>query len=79
MIEYTPLHGFHDLREWALPDKTFRLLAQAQEILSKAASKAEHLRTVQPDLWQRYRELAAAYQRVLFRYPHVGQQLSLFD
>ena len=63
--EYTPLPGFYDLREYKLPRKEFRILAEAQRLLY---SLELHRRKGNPVPLE-IRNLSGEYQQILSRYP----------
>lgn len=63
--EYTPLPGFYDLREYKLPRKVFRELAEIQRLLYSWELHRRKGYSVPREI----RELSASYQQLLFQYP----------
>lgn len=63
--EYTPLPGFYDLRDYELPRKEFRTLAEAQRLLYSWEVHRRRGHPVPPEI----RNLSGEYQQRLSQYP----------
>lgn len=67
--DYRPYKGFLDLREYDMSNKDFSMLWKVQDFLYMSNRDKDHLKKVDPILWNKIKELSGAYQQQLFSYP----------
>lgn len=65
LTEYEPYKGFHDLRDFKLPKKLFRILWRLQDVLNEMTENHSYYEEWHPRQWQLAKELSADYQLLL--------------
>jgi len=71
IVEYKPIQGFYDLREFNIPKKQFKALHRIQLYLKHVEDHKKYFKKYNFNLWQKAQELSCSYQNELFSYDQV--------
>jgi len=67
-LEYAPINGFYDLREFYIPKKIFAKFHKIQLYLKHVEDHKKYFKEYNIAMWQEAQTLSASYQRELFSY-----------
>ena len=69
MIEYTPIKGFIDLREYEIPKKEFVKLYGLQKFLADIEKQKKYYMEFNKKSWEEAKEISGKLQQAIFSYP----------
>lgn len=73
-VDYKPIPGFFDLRNWNIPIKDFLKLWNTQKYLFQCEQNRRNgLYKNMPNELEKVKQLSGEYQQTLFSYPNIGE------